>query len=78
MKAQNRFCLMVASVVLREPDCPGYAAQVAADQGDRRGCHGDIRAGADGHAHVRLGQGRGVVDPIADHRDDLLAGLEAA
>ena len=32
---------------------------------------GDVRAAADGDAHVGAGQGGGVVDAIADHRHPL-------
>ncbi len=67
---------MVRSVCPRERDRPRHAAQVAADQHDRRGRHGHIGAGADRHAHVRLRQGRGVVDPITDHAATMSPGLQ--
>ena len=52
------------------------AAQAAADQGDVGGGDGDVGAGADGDAEVGLGQGGGVVDAVADHRDHVPVGLE--
>ena len=38
--------------------------------------HGDIRPGADGDADVGLGQGRGVVDAVADEGHPAALGLE--
>ena len=54
-KAQNRLPLMV----------------VAADEGEVGGFDGHVGAGAHGEAEVGLGEGGGVVDAVADHRDDL-------
>jgi hypothetical protein len=39
-----------------------------AHQGDRRGFNGDIAAAAHGDPDIRLGQRRGIVDAVADHR----------
>ncbi len=39
-----------------------------AHQGDRRGFNSDIAAAAHGDPDIRLGQRRGVVNPIANHR----------
>ena len=38
--------------------------------------HRDVGAGAHRDADMRLGQSRGVVDPVAGHRDDSALGLE--
>ena len=45
-------------------------------QRDRGSRHGHIRAGADGDADIGLGQRRGVVDAVADHRDLLALALQ--
>ena len=42
------------------------------------GLDGDVGAGAHGEAEVGLGQRGGVVDAVADHRDDAAFGLQAA
>ena len=60
----------------RQGDGGDDAAQVAADQGDVGGGDGDVGAGADGDAEVGGGQGGGVVDAVADHRDHVPVGLE--
>ena len=39
----------------------------ALGEDDVGGLHGDIRARADGHAHVRPHEGRRVVDAVAHH-----------
>ena len=52
--------------------------QVALHQDDVGGFDGDIGAGADGNAHVRSCQGRGIVDAVADHGDLLALCLELA
>ena len=41
--------------------------KAVADKDDVRAFHGGVAASADRHAHVRLRQGGGVVDPVADH-----------
>ena len=45
-------------------------ARVAADERDVGRLDGDVRARADGDAHIGLGQGRCVVDAVADHGHD--------
>src|SRR5439155_523995 len=50
--------------------------QIVLDQHDPAGLHRDVRAAAEGDPDVRLGEGRGVVDPIPYHRDDLARGLQ--
>src|SRR5918998_5108933 len=62
---------------LREIYGAGDAAHVAGDQGHVRRLHRDIRASAYGDAYVGPRQGRGVVDPVADHADLLAFGLES-
>ena len=52
--------------------------QVALHQDDVGGFDGDIGAGADGNAHIRSCQGRGIVDAVADHGDLLALRLELA
>src|ERR671916_790974 len=61
---------------LREIYGAGDAAHVAGDQGQIRRLHRDVRAGAYGDAYVGPRQGRGVVDPVADHAYPLSLGLE--
>src|SRR5699024_127521 len=60
-----------------EPDGVDRGPQVAAHEGDVGGLDGDVGAGAHGQAEVGLGEGGGVVDAVADHRDDLALGLQA-
>src|SRR3989304_4775217 len=57
---------------------PAPAPPVAPAEDDVAGLLGDVRAGADRHADVGLGEGGGVVDPIADHRHGLALRLELA
>src|SRR5918998_1405350 len=61
---------------LREGYRPRHPAHVAGDQGQVRGLDRHVRAGADGDAHVRLRQGWGVVDAVADHADPLAVRLQ--
>ena len=68
---------MVRSVRRDEPDRVGGGAQVAADEGEVAGLDGDVGAGAHREAEVGRGQRGGVVDAVADHRDDAALGLEA-
>ena len=49
----------------------GYAEYCTAHEGQVGGFDRDVRTGAHGQAEVGLGQGRGVVDAVADHGDDL-------
>src|SRR6266508_2476722 len=46
-------------------------SQAAFDERDVGGGDGHVRTGADGKAHISLGQGRRVVDPVAHHRHTL-------
>ena len=59
-------------------DGVGDAVRVAADQGEVAGLDGHVGAAAEGHADVGLGQGRGVVDAVADHGHHLAGPLAAA
>ena len=43
---------------------------------DVRRVYGHVGARADGDAHVRAGERRGVVDPVADHGDTVPGGLQ--
>ena len=52
--------------------------ELARDERDVRRLDGDVGAGADREADVRLGQRRRVVDAVADHPDELALVLEAA
>src|SRR5918998_4572338 len=61
---------------LREPYGPRHPAHVPRDERQVCGLHRHIRAGACRHADVRSRQGRSVVDPVANHRDDLAFGLK--
>ena len=54
---------------LAEGDGGCHGGQVAADEGDVAGFDGDVAAGADGKTDIRLGEGRGIIDAIADHGD---------
>lgn len=56
----------IADRGLGQRDRGRHAIQAARHQDDIGGLDGDIGAGADGQAHIRLGQGRGVVDAVAD------------
>jgi hypothetical protein len=49
---------------------PRTSRGLAPDEGQVRGLDGDVRAGADGHADVGLGQRGRVVDAVTDHRHD--------
>ena len=60
---------------VRQVDEFQHAAQIAAHQRDIRRLHGHIRAGADGDAKIGLRQGRGVVDAVADHRNQFVVAL---
>ena len=60
-----------------EPDRVGGGAQVAADEREVAGLDGDVGAGAHREAEVGLGERGGVVDAVADHRDDPALVLEA-
>ena len=53
----------------------GHVQRVAAHQDDVGGLDGHVGAGADGDAHVRLGQRRRVVHAVADHGHDEAARL---
>ena len=53
------------------------AARVAADQGEVGGADGGVGAGADRHAEVGLGEGGGVVDPVADEHGRLPVFLQS-
>ena len=50
-----------------QPHCRHRVPKIAFHQNDIRALHGHIRAGADGHPHIRRGKGRRIVDPVADH-----------
>src|SRR5699024_427243 len=60
-----------------EPDRVHRGPQVPAHEGDVGGLDGDVGAGAHRQAQVGLGQCWGVVDAVADHRDDLALALES-
>ncbi len=77
MKAQKRFCLIVRMRSPAQGDGLGHAGQVAAEEGDVGGLHGHVGARADGDADVGLGQGRGVVDAVADHGHPPAFGLQS-
>ena len=49
--------------------------QVGLDQRQVGRLDRDVAAAADGQAEVRLGQRRGVVDAVTDHRDRPAGGL---
>ena len=53
------------------------AGEVAFHQGDAGAGHGDLGAGAHGDADIGGGEGRGVVDAVARHGDDVALGLQA-
>jgi hypothetical protein len=59
-------------------DRGGDVEHVVADEDDIAGLFGHVGAGADRHADVGLGQRRGVVDAVADHRDAFAFVLKAA
>ena len=59
-----------------QPDRVGGGAQVAADEGEVGGLDRDVGAGAHREAEVGLGERGGVVDAVADHRDDPALGLQ--
>ena len=61
---------MVESVRAREPDRVGGDPQVAAHQRQVAGLDRDVGAGAHRQAEVGLRERGGVVDAVADHRDD--------
>ena len=50
--------------------------RIAADEGHVGRLDGHVGAGPDGDAEVRPGEGRGVVDAVADHRHALAGQLE--
>ena len=50
--------------------------QVAPHEGDVGRLDGHVGPGPHGDADVGLGQGRGVVDAVADHRDHVALGLQ--
>ena len=52
------------------------ALQAAFDEGHVARLDGHVGAGADGEADVGLGQGRGIVDAVADHADGLALELQ--
>ena len=53
-----------------------HAHEVASDQRNVRRLHCDVGARGNGDSHVRLREGGGVVDAVADHRDYLLVLLQ--
>ncbi len=59
-------------------DGGGHRLEAIVLQHDRRGLLGDIgTADAHRHADIRLLQRRGIVDPVAEHRDNLAASTAA-
>ena len=66
------------SVARERAIASGHAGEAAADERHVRGLDGDVGPRADRDAEVRLGQRRGVVDAVADHRDDFAARLQLA
>src|SRR5207237_9347031 len=56
---------------------PRHAGQLRGEEHDVGGFHRYVSARADGDAKVCLGQGRGVVDAVADHGDEVARLLEA-
>ncbi len=59
-----------------EADRVGGGAQVARDERQVARLDRDVGARADREAEVGLGERRGVVDAVADHRDDLAGALQ--
>ena len=61
----------MTDIVARDsPIADGDGARVAADEGHVRCLDRDVGARPDRHAEIGRGKGRGVVDAVADHRDD--------
>ena len=60
----------------RQLDRGNDVIRVALHQDDIGAFHGHVSAGAYGKPHVRLGERRRVVDPIAHHADLLARGLQ--
>ena len=61
----------------RQADGVGGGARIAGDQREVGGLDGHVGAGADGQPEVGLRERGGVVDAVADHRDDPPLGLQA-
>ena len=76
MKAPNEVLLDVADRGARDLDGGDDALQAAADERDVGRLDRDVGAGPDREADVGLGQRRGVVDAVADHRHALALELE--
>ena len=60
----------------RQLDGGGHQARIAAHERDVGRLDGDVGAGPDGDADVRLGQCRCVVDAVADHGHAMPLGLQ--
>ena len=58
-----------------EPNCRRHIQKAALHEHHIRRVNGHVRAGADGNARIRPGQGRGIVDSVAYH-GDLALGLQ--
>ena len=68
---------MVRERSAREADRVRRSSQVARDEGDVGRLDGDVRPGSEGETEICLRERRRVVDPVADHRDDLALVLQA-
>ena len=60
-----------------QADGGGHIGEPGVHQHHVRRINGDVRSGTDGDAGVGAGQGRGIVDAVADH-GDLAGGLQLA
>lgn len=63
------------STPLESRTCHTHAAR---DESDARGLDRNVRAGADGETHLGRRNGRGVVDAVAGHADDVSFPLPTA
>jgi hypothetical protein len=68
MNAQNRFCLIVVSVLRERLNRAGNTAQVAAHQRHRCGSHCHIRSSPNCQPHIRLRERGRIVHAVTDHR----------
>ncbi len=60
---------MFAITACAQPSRPHDAGEIAAEQRDAGALDRDVGAGAHGDADIGRGEGRGVVDAVARHRD---------
>jgi hypothetical protein len=75
-QGEHEVLLHIGDGRLRKLACPGDAAQVAFNEGEVPTFHRHIGAGPHGDADVGAGECRGVVDPVAGHRDTPSLSLE--